>query len=68
MFIKALYVSDLHSYIDKTISQLEKIHTQVKKIQKSIESIIALEDAFKGKTAILFEPFTKRYICRFCCS
>ncbi|WP_077303262.1 T7SS effector LXG polymorphic toxin [Virgibacillus pantothenticus] len=57
MFIKALYVSDLHSYIDKTISQLEQIHTQVKKIQKSIEGIIALEDAFKGKTANFIRTF-----------
>nr|WP_213397658.1 LXG domain-containing protein [Virgibacillus pantothenticus] len=44
-------MSDLHSYIDKTISQLEQIHTQVKNIQKSIEGNIALEDVFKGKTA-----------------
>ncbi|QTY14789.1 T7SS effector LXG polymorphic toxin [Virgibacillus pantothenticus] len=57
MFIKALYVSDLHSYIDKTISQLEQIHTQVKNIQKSIEGIIALEDAFKGKTANSIRTF-----------
>ncbi|API94189.1 hypothetical protein BKP57_07050 [Virgibacillus sp. 6R] len=55
--MKALYVSDLHSYIDKTISQLEQIHTQVKNIQKSIEGIIALEDAFKGKTANSIRTF-----------
>nr|WP_283159429.1 LXG domain-containing protein [Virgibacillus pantothenticus] len=55
--MKALYVSDLHSYIDKTISQLEQIHTQVKNIQKSIEGMIALEDAFKGKTANSIQTF-----------
>ncbi|MBS7426809.1 hypothetical protein KHP59_01615 [Virgibacillus sp. 19R1-5] len=60
MFIKALYVSDLHSYIDKTISQLEQIHTQVKNIQKSIEGIIALEDAFKGKTAKFYSNLLSR--------
>ncbi|WP_286164878.1 T7SS effector LXG polymorphic toxin, partial [Clostridium sp. 1xD42-85] len=47
----------LHIYIDKTISQLEQIHTQVKNIQKSIEAIIALEDAFKGKTANSIRTF-----------
>ncbi|GIP64474.1 hypothetical protein J32TS6_30290 [Virgibacillus pantothenticus] len=57
MFIKALYVSDLHSYMDKTISQLEQIHTQVKNIQKSVEAIIVLEDAFKGKTANSIRTF-----------
>ncbi|WP_121641046.1 T7SS effector LXG polymorphic toxin [Virgibacillus sp. Bac330] len=57
MFIKALYVSDLHSYIDKTISRLEQIHTQVKNIQKSIEAMIALEDEFKGKLANSIRAF-----------
>ncbi|WP_121641247.1 T7SS effector LXG polymorphic toxin [Virgibacillus sp. Bac330] len=57
MFIKALYVSDLHSYIDKTISRLEQVHTQVKNIQKSIEAMIALEDEFKGKLANSIRAF-----------
>ena len=50
MSIKALYVGECHSFIDKTLAQLEQIHTQIKNIQKSIEGIIALEEAFKGKT------------------
>ncbi|WP_121639459.1 ribonuclease YeeF family protein [Virgibacillus sp. Bac330] len=57
MFIKALYVSDLHSYIDKTISRLEQVHIQVKNIQKSIEAMIALEDEFKGKLANSIRAF-----------
>ncbi len=60
MFIKALYVSDLHSYMDKTISQLEQVHTQVNNIQKRIEGIIALEDAFKGKTAPFYSNLLSR--------
>jgi toxin YxiD len=57
MAIKALYVGECHSFIDKTLAQLEQLHNQIKNVQKSIESIIALEEAFKGKTASLFEPF-----------
>ncbi|MGX4670229.1 T7SS effector LXG polymorphic toxin [Cerasibacillus sp. JNUCC 74] len=48
--MKALYVGECHSFIDKTLAQLEQIHTQIKNIQKSIEGITALEEAFKEKT------------------
>ncbi|MBU5267100.1 T7SS effector LXG polymorphic toxin [Virgibacillus proomii] len=60
MFIKALYVGECHRLIDKTLAQLEQIHTQIKNIQKSIEGIIALEGAFKGKTAKLHLSFLSR--------
>lgn len=46
MSIKVLYVGECHHLIDKTLAQLEQIHTQIKNIQKSIEGIIALEKAF----------------------
>ena len=59
MSIKALYVGECHSLIDKTLAQLEQIHTQIKNIQKSIEGIIALEEAFKGKTANSIRTFYK---------
>ncbi|MGX4669927.1 ribonuclease YeeF family protein [Cerasibacillus sp. JNUCC 74] len=57
MSIKALYVGECHSFIDKTLAQLEQIHTQIKNIQKSIEGFIALEEAFKGKTAQSIRTF-----------
>ncbi|MBU5266317.1 T7SS effector LXG polymorphic toxin [Virgibacillus proomii] len=57
MSIKALYVGECHSFIDKTLAQLEQIHIQIKNIQKSIEGIIALEEAFKGKTANSIRTF-----------
>ncbi|WP_179104444.1 T7SS effector LXG polymorphic toxin [Virgibacillus proomii] len=59
MSIKALYVRECYRLIDKTLAQLEQIHTQIKNIQKSIEGIIALEDAFKGKTANSIRTFYK---------
>jgi toxin YxiD len=34
-------VGECHRLIDKTLAQLEQIHSQIKNIQKSIEGIIA---------------------------
>ena len=60
MSVKALYVGECHSLIDKTLAQAKQIHTQIKNIQKSIEGIIALEEAFKGKTAKFYSNILQR--------
>lgn len=47
--MKVLDVDALHQGIDKILVELKSMNEQMKQVQKDVESLISLEESFKGK-------------------
>ncbi|ASN04217.1 T7SS effector LXG polymorphic toxin [Virgibacillus necropolis] len=55
--MKVLDAESLHNGIKETLADLESFHEQMKRIQKSLDEFISLEDSFKGKGAQAIRSF-----------